>query len=168
MKLNVGCGKKALSGWVNLDAVDGPGVDVVAEITDLPMQENSCQEVMAIHVLEHLYPWDADVALSEFMRVLAPGGRLVLELPDFRKCCLNIANDVRHHKHPDLLGLFGMFGDPKHRDPRMMHRWGYTPETLGTLLLSHGYSRVRQEVPQFHSAGAHLRDMRLVCNKPEM
>ena len=168
MKLNIGCGKKVLSGWVNVDAVSGPGVDFVAEMGDLPLDENSCSEIMAVHVLEHLYPWDAEKAIAECSRVLMPGGQLALELPDFHKCCVNIAKQLQHPKHPDLLGLFGLFGDPKYKDPYMIHRWGYTPETLSDLLSRHGFCRIRQETPLYHAAGRHQRDMRIVCNKPEM
>lgn len=168
MKLNIGCGLRTLAGWVNADAVEREGVDLVCLATDIPLNENSVSEVMAIHLLEHLYPWEGDVALGEFMRVLRPGGVLALELPDFIKCCSNIANHVKHEKHPDMLGLYGLFGDPRHKDPHMIHKWGYTPQTLSAMLRSHGFENIRQETPIYHAAGRLLRDMRIVCNKPEM
>lgn len=168
MKLNVGCGRKPLQGWVNADAAPGEGVDLVCYATEIPLEEGVVSELMAIHLLEHLYPWDGDAAIGEFMRVLRPGGVLVLELPDFLKCCRNVADMVQHEKHPDMLGLFGLFGDPRERDPLMIHKWGYTPATLRSLLRSHGFVSVREEAPVFHAAGRLRRDMRLVCSKPEM
>ena len=168
MRLNIGCGKRVIHGWVNVDMTDGPGVDVVAGMHDLPFEESSCTDIMAIHVLEHVYPWEAEVAVSEFIRVLVPGGRLALEMPDFYKCCVNVAKEVRHHKHPDMLGLFGLFGDHQTKDPLMMHKWGYTPESLGALLQKHGFSNIRSESTLYHPSGRQNRDMRLVCTKPEM
>ena len=35
MKLNLGCGKNPMPGWVNLDRLDGPGVDLVCDLESL-------------------------------------------------------------------------------------------------------------------------------------
>jgi SAM-dependent methyltransferase len=55
-KLNIGCGKYPLKGYLNLDIVKLPGVDVVHSLDKYPwpFKNNQFQEVNARHVLEHL------------------------------------------------------------------------------------------------------------------
>jgi SAM-dependent methyltransferase len=53
--------------------------DLDLEKDRLPLPDESCQVVLASHVLEHLE--NAEAALAEWMRVLAPGGALILGVP---------------------------------------------------------------------------------------
>jgi SAM-dependent methyltransferase len=169
MKLNIGAGHRKMSGYVSVDVDPSTSPDIVAEAWSLTLiPDNSVEEVLAVHVLEHFYPWDGEKALTEWIRVLRPGGRLVLELPDFVKCCINIAESRKARKHPDLLGLFGLYGDERTKNPHMMHKWGYSPETLLGKLRAAGYQPVRREAPVFHKLGREFRDMRFVAYKPEM
>jgi predicted SAM-dependent methyltransferase len=56
MKLNIGCGKKILEGYVNLDKIKLPGVDVVQDLNKYPweFQDNTFDEIYADNVMEHL------------------------------------------------------------------------------------------------------------------
>ena len=54
IKLHIG-GREKREGWVILDAPPGPIVDYVGNCNDLSFLEDaSCSEVYASHVLEHL------------------------------------------------------------------------------------------------------------------
>ena len=57
VKLNLGCGDKILSGYVNVDAVSsraGRQPDVIADIRDLRKIKSSiADEILAVHVIEH-------------------------------------------------------------------------------------------------------------------
>ena len=60
LKLNVGCGRSHIAGWVNLDSYPMPGVDVVADLeacgtTPLPLADNVVGEFLLSHVLEHIH-----------------------------------------------------------------------------------------------------------------
>jgi SAM-dependent methyltransferase len=50
--------------------------------TELPFEDCTFDAVLAGEFLEHLYPKDVDVTLSEFLRVLRVGGRLLLTTPN--------------------------------------------------------------------------------------
>jgi len=79
--LHVGCGRERLDGWVNLDAQDLPGVDLVTDVTrGLPLAD--CRAVFAEHFLEHLTIEQALDFLAEAHRVLGPGGWLRLSTPN--------------------------------------------------------------------------------------
>ena len=56
-----------------------PGVDLQADICDLPLDDDSFDFVFASHVLEHIQ--DDHSALREIARVLRPGGVAILPVP---------------------------------------------------------------------------------------
>ncbi len=82
--LNVGCGKRAREGFVNLDYTWQPGVNLLWDLYwRLPFTEGSLRGIYTEHCLEHLpFPLVTGHILREFHRTLAPGGRLRLIVPD--------------------------------------------------------------------------------------
>jgi 2-polyprenyl-3-methyl-5-hydroxy-6-metoxy-1,4-benzoquinol methylase len=95
--LDVGCGRGlmladlAARGWrtVGVEASDVAsaharevlGLDVrIGELADCRLPAGSFEVVTLFHVLEHLE--DPDATLSEVHRLLAPDGRLLLEVPN--------------------------------------------------------------------------------------
>ena len=86
MKLHLGCGKRHIPGFVHIDAVEYPHVDHVSTIDVLPfIPSDSIQLIYCCHVLEHFKRHDVARVLTEWLRVLAPGGVLRVSVPDFRK-----------------------------------------------------------------------------------
>jgi predicted SAM-dependent methyltransferase len=83
LRLNLGCGERAVPGWVNIDAMDLPGVDLRWDLRDpLPCDSGSVELVYSEHVLEHLEYEDVRPLVAELFRVLGRGGRLRLGVPD--------------------------------------------------------------------------------------
>ena len=80
MKLNLGCGRKPLPGYVNVDRTTWDGVDYVLDAAHLPDDwASSFEEVRADHILEHVVDFPA--VWQEMHRVLRPGGLLNVEVP---------------------------------------------------------------------------------------
>ena len=94
VNLNLGCGRNLEPGFINLDRVAGPGVDVVLDLERLDLdkyfpygvrQRTNLGEtasydcVLASHVLEHISSliW----VMREIHRVLRPGGFLIAITP---------------------------------------------------------------------------------------
>jgi SAM-dependent methyltransferase len=75
-RLNLGCGRYLLPGYVN---VDRSGGQVLTRAESLPFRDRSFEEVHASHVLEHIP--DLERAMAEIHRVLRPGGLLVAHVP---------------------------------------------------------------------------------------
>lgn len=162
MKLNIGAGGRRIAGYTGVDMVERPGADIVAPANAIPLADGSVDEILAIHLVEHLLPWELSETLLEWRRLLRPGGRLVLEMPDLIKCCKNILSGAFvAGKHPDQLGMWGAFGDPRQRDPLMLHRWGYTFKTLAPVVSAAGFGDIAEHPTQWHPAGRDLRDFRL-------
>lgn len=71
--LNIGSGPVRLrSDVVNLDITKYSVVDIVADITNLPLEANSVDGFVCDNVLEHVI--DPKTAVAEMVRVLKPGG----------------------------------------------------------------------------------------------
>jgi len=88
MKLHLGCGKRFIPGYVHIDAIDYPHVDHVSTIDNLSFIENDSVEVIYnCHVLEHFKRRDVLQVLSEWRRVIKPGGILRISVPDFAAIC---------------------------------------------------------------------------------
>lgn len=165
IKLNIGAGGRRIPGFTGVDIVARQGADIVAPAHKIPLATGSVSEIMAIHLIEHVHRWECESLLQEWFRLLAPRGRLVLELPDLIKCCHNIVNDIQG-KHPDQLGLWGLFGDDRLKDPLMMHKTSWTFKTLAPVLERVGFIEIAEHDTQFHAAGQKVRDFRVEARKP--
>jgi predicted SAM-dependent methyltransferase len=84
-KLEIGSGNRPLEGYEHLDInPDCPHVEYVSPMDNIPTEDNVFEEVIAIHVLEHASWRDTSQILSEWVRVLAPGGKVKIALPNLR------------------------------------------------------------------------------------
>ena len=170
LRLNLGCGDKLLSGYVNIDIVDsrlGNCPDILCDLHELIYDDNTVDEILSVHVIEHFWRWEALDLLKEWVRVLKPGGKMILECPNLIAACEELVKD------PDLaLGtskecqrtMWVLYGDPGWRDPLMVHRWGYTPRSLALLMTEAGLQDVQQEPAQYKLREP--RDMRVTGIKP--
>jgi SAM-dependent methyltransferase len=171
VRLNLGCGDKILPGYVNVDVVEsrvGKKPDVICDLHQLkPFPDNHADEVMAIHVVEHFWRWEVEAILREWVRVLKPGGKMILECPNLVSACEEFLKDTDTRSREDQAGqrtMWVFYGDPSWKDPYMIHRWGYTPHSLKILLDAVGLVDVKQEPVQFKLRES--GDMRIVGVKP--
>lgn len=82
-----------------------------ADATHLPFRSNSIDLLLAADVIEHLD--DDRAALREFVRVLRPGGNLVLTVPAFASLWGPqdiVAQHRRRYRRPSLMALVGETG----------------------------------------------------------
>jgi predicted SAM-dependent methyltransferase len=79
-KLNIGCGPDIKVGFDGVDKLDfGQKYIVDIQTQVLPVEDNSVDEILCMHVLEHLN--DPLFAINEFWRVLSPDGKLTIIVP---------------------------------------------------------------------------------------
>jgi hypothetical protein len=55
--------------------------------------------------------------------------------------------------------FWALYGDPKHKDPHMCHKWGWTKTKLIKAFKAAGFIEIRDEEPRYHFP---MRDMRIV------
>lgn len=81
MLLNIGAGDWRPDGYTTLDIEDA---EIRRNIADLPwpIERESCDGILASHILEHVDRAMADRVLAECVRILRPGGTLAIAVPD--------------------------------------------------------------------------------------
>ncbi|MGE4064471.1 MAG: methyltransferase domain-containing protein [Rhodospirillaceae bacterium] len=142
LKLHIG-GTTAKAGWSILNIQPGPGVDYVGSATDLSaIDDASCAEVYASHVLEHLaYDTELPQAMKEIHRVLKPGGRVRVAVPDLSVICRLFASPQSKFKDRyELMRM--MFGGQT--DEHDFHYAGLWPAFLDALLREAGFTNIER------------------------
>jgi len=158
MKLNIGCGKKYDPNYCNIDLYEDLVADRLMSAFNLEFDDNSCDEVKAIHIIEHLSFFETIYALSEFFRVLEPNGKLILETPDLEKICQHYLKASEEQKKK-ILGWF--YGIP-HKG--LQHKICFPPYLLTELLSNAGF---RDISTVFYYNNESIPSVRFTCKKLE-
>lgn len=155
-KLHLGCGDRHFDGYLNLDIRKTHATDMVCDIRSLPFSTGSFELIENYHVIEHLGRHDLEPALRSWHRVLKPGGRLIMECPDFDA-------DVKGYMGGDDTFLDHIFGLQRYASD--FHYFGYNVRRLKTLLENCGFTSVQDEPARDpHSTLAPC--LRVTCIKP--
>lgn len=161
--LHVGCGSAPRSrlpecfqsaDWreVRLDIDVTVKPDIVATLTDLSMVgTNSVHALWSSHSIEHLEGFEVGSALSEFHRVLKPGGFALITLPDMLHIARLIVDGKADHviytspagPITPLDMMFGHQASMANGKHYMAHRTGFTADRLHQKLVNAGFSDVR-------------------------
>lgn len=100
LKLNLGCGKSRMEGYVNVDRRKFDGVDQVAELTERwPWPDGIVEEVHMSHVLEHFTGKERVHIFNELYRILVPRGKATIITPHW---CSNRAYGDFTHQWPPV------------------------------------------------------------------
>lgn len=127
-KLCVGSGQKPYPSdeWINLDAQEKWNPDIVGNWNDLSMfKDNSLSIVVAEQTIEHAGCGDADGFFSEAYRILTPGGRFVITVPDMKA----LAQRWLLGQIDDYIFSVNTYGAWMGNDSDR-HKWLYTFESL--------------------------------------
>lgn len=155
-KLNLGSGSRPLPGYTGVDL--DPQADLVLDLRHLEgIPDNSVEEIIAIHVIEHFYLWEVTSLLMEWRRVLLPGGKIILECPDLEKASQLFLKGAK-----DQMGMWAFYGNPTLKNPLHCHKWGYSPSSLEEQLRKAGFKGCVVKEPQFKFKE---RDMRMEAYK---
>lgn len=88
VRLNIGSGGRPIQGWVNIDAMKLPGVDLVRDARlGLPYDDLSVDAIWSSHMLEHVSYHEAGQVIGDWCRVLKIGGTIAVGTPDLRALC---------------------------------------------------------------------------------
>jgi len=159
--LHVGCGTSPLPAalfpgeWqeIRLDIDPAVKPDLVASITEIPLEANSVHGVYSSHNVEHLHAHDVPRALAEFHRVLCDKGICWVGVPDMGRAAEWIAQGGGEAvayvagcgpitPMDIVFGHRGMSAD----NPFMAHRTGFTLAGLTAAMERAGFSVRHSEV----------------------
>ena len=141
-KLHVG-GKQVHPEWEIINAVPGPGVDHIGNAKDLSQFPDNCfSDIYGSHVLEHFdYQRELSVVLKEWCRVLKPGGKLYISVPDLDKLASLFINKRQLNFEQRFHVMRMIFGGQI--DEYDYHKVGLNREILEVYLKQAGFERVR-------------------------
>lgn len=163
IKLHLGCGNQHIDGYINMDYIETPAVDLIGDVRQLPYADESVEIIESYHVLEHFpvclhanvskdygekYEALVDV-LKEWRRVLRKNGQLIIEVPDIDKVFEEYQLADESKKEELLLSIYGSYRDGFDPD---YHRWGANEYRLRYILEKAGFRFIRFEKPQDYHA----------------
>ncbi len=136
VRLNLGAGHHPIDGFVNVDARELPGIDVVADVAALPFRPGSIQAIHSAHLLEH-FPQERlrRRLLPHFRDLLVPGGEFSAVVPDAEAMLRAHAQDEQAFSF-DRLRLV-TFGEQEYDGD--YHHTMFTPSSLTALLEEAGF-----------------------------
>ncbi len=142
MNLHLGCGKRNIPGFVNVDLAKYPHIDYRRPINNLSVfKNNSVDLIYCSHTFEYFDRLEAAAALKEWRRVLKRGGALRLAVPDFEVLVkvYRKYGDVQRILGP-LYGRWPIPGTKK----IVYHKTVYDFRSLRRLLKENGFARVKR------------------------
>lgn len=142
-RLHIG-GTTKSDGWEVLNANAAPYVDHVCNANDLSQfADNTFIEIYASHVVEHLdYIRELEDTLREWNRVLVPGGRIFISVPDLDVLAELILGKNKLTVNERFFVMRMIFGG--HVDKYDYHVVGLNEEFLTGFLNASGYSNIRR------------------------
>ncbi|MCG3204059.1 MAG: hypothetical protein KCHDKBKB_00762 [Elusimicrobia bacterium] len=133
-KIDIGCGNSPRDGYVGVDLFVGAEIqDDITKLEKFP--DNYVEAVNTAHILEHLKNDDVPLAMSQVFRVLIPGGRWDVEVPDFPW----VIQDFLNTEETGRWGwkLQTVFGLQNHDGE--YHKTGFSVDRMKGMLMGAGF-----------------------------
>jgi SAM-dependent methyltransferase len=148
--LHAGCGGTPLPFFmshcqeVRLDIDPEVNPDIIADMAHLPDGLGPFDSVFTSHALEHLFPHDVKSALAGFLKVLRPGGSVVMFVPDLED--IKPTREVLYvSPSGPVTGHDIFYGHSLYLEscPYMAHRCGFIAATLRETLENAGFTNIK-------------------------
>lgn len=134
-RLNLGCGRKRMHGFVNIDIREAVAPDRLEDVFTLTtFKPGSVDLIYACHVLEHATRAEVPTILKRWCELLKVGGILRVCVPD-----LHAAAEYYRKTH-DLKAVQGLFYGGQ-RNAWDFHRTGFDFSSLGDALINAGFTQ---------------------------
>lgn len=145
--LHLGSSEQRIPGFLNIDADAFLHCDVVAGLEKLRLNSESVEIIYASHVFEHFAQAKIVPILKEWFRVLKPGGKLFLCVPDLEVLADIYLSNLPNYENDDArylvdLACSVMYGGQSNKYD--FHYSGYSLTTLNALLQSVGFRSVER------------------------
>lgn len=161
MKVELGCPERK-EGWTTIDVRGNP--DIIYDLSEgIPLEDNSCSEVRAFHLIEHIHWKKTYKFLSEVYRILKPDGKFLVSFPDLKRIFLDYLheNTINLPKKSRARGpeywkwlMHSLYA----YDNEMLHKAAFDKEIIEWFSKSIGFKSCTQIKP-IQSRAAHDRDI---------
>lgn len=142
--LHLGCGRRNIPGFTNVDLAKFPHIDYRRPINDLRIfKTNSVDLIYSCHSFEYFDRLEAVNILREWRRVLKRGGVLRLAVPDFENIIKVYLKYNKDLEHQGILGpLYGRWPIPGTKRI-VYHKTVYDFKSLKKLLEDNGFTKIK-------------------------
>lgn len=152
-RIEVGSGHRPQNGYLHVD-VDpfAPSLDLLIRDWRLPLPDDWADELLSIHMIEHIAPSQLQRTLEEWRRVLVPGGRIEVHTPSGRVLGRALASGLKDDEslfwaiQSAIYGLWSaacrLYGTNLAAGERGDHRTLLTRDMLSRLLARAGFTHV--------------------------
>ena len=139
-RLHIG-GRQKRDTWEILDAIPGSHVDHVGDAADLSrFADYTFADVYASHVLEHFDYLKLIAVLSEWKRVLVPGGTIHISVPDLTTISAMLATPSNLTLDEEIHCMRMLFGG--HVTMCDYHQTGLSERILALYLRDSGFTDI--------------------------
>ena len=163
-RLNLGCGRNPIDGFVNLDRQNLPGVDVVHDLEQfpLPFYDDTFDEILGVDLIEHVS--NALGLMEELWRIAKPGALCTFILPYGSS---DDAWEDPTHVRPYFVGSWRYFAQPIYYRADYGYRgdWECAELILEVSDTSQSPDELMQDI-QFMRNIVLRQEAHLVCQKP--
>lgn len=163
-KVHLGCGTHRLAGWVNVDGLQGPAVDVVLDFAELHrLPTGVVDTIYWCHGPEHIHPDKLPGVMAHLKRALKPGGKLLVATISYEGIWENRFKSKKNGSAWNA-ALYGECDSTHH--PFLSHKQAFTQASLNELLLAAKFKDVRpwklEEQPVIMKLNDYANSCRLV------
>jgi predicted SAM-dependent methyltransferase len=158
-----------MEGYLNVDGEymsHDPEVTIHDITRPFPIAENTVDEILSVHVIEHIERWRIPNMLLEWHRILKPGSKVAIEWPDLLKACQFVAENPNSLISDDRRVLkktiHSIYGNAQYQHRAMMHAYGYSVASMSKLLAEAGFSKIYSENNLYAKTSS---DSRVVAHK---
>ena len=154
LRLNLGCGRNIMPGWVNVDQVALPGVDLVQDLNnmtrntiwgmagwDARFAESSVDQFMMSHTIEHIT--NTLSLMQELHRVAKPDALCTIRVPYGSS---DDADEDPTHVRRYFLQSWLYFSQPAYFRADYGYRGDWQPETIELIVLASDFNGLTYDV----------------------
>ena len=161
LKLNAGCAVVYENGYTNID-LHCLEADLKADVREpLPYKDNSVDEILASHLLEHFKFRELPKVLQNFHRVLKQNGVLHIRVPDLLKVLQNFIDNKDGKRWSwtikEIYG--GQWNDGE------CHHNGFTEDRLIDILKHFGFEVKEILEPRKQNETENITEINIVFKK---
>lgn len=168
IKFNMGCGSDRRPGYIGIDR-HSDRADIRQDLFKVNLPEDSADEILASHVIEHLPQHRAREILEKWYKALKPGAKLIMEQPDIEAMCRDYLEKEDLEKHVALMCIYGTpiteqvkFADSYdtevlEKGALSPHLWGWSPRSLSELCSSIGFIDINILSTEGNHPGSNFR-----------
>ena len=126
--------------YLNVDIQPLREVDIVADITKrIPIKNNRVKEIFSCGTLEHFKKDQFNKIVKEFYRILSPGGKVIIGVPDLNKIM------KAYHEDNNDINMINQYIFGAQANEFDVHKIGFDVKNLKKWLYETGFSEVYEE-----------------------